>query len=193
MAEFLLLKNQSFATSNSNNQYSNVNLNQNYKYPIFTDSFQFYSKLNNNRNCDIADNNKNKGKFESWNNKTSNFINLEKNEVKNPWKNDKTLKPANKSTLSLHISAYENSIKVAAFDLFSGGNTEGSIKNGKHIFAAPSTLVIQNPFEFPRQQNDKVSEPEVSQFEYSQRLFNPNKISNSGNKGGGCFDTVSKS
>uniref|UniRef100_A0AC35EVH9 Uncharacterized protein n=1 Tax=Panagrolaimus sp. PS1159 TaxID=55785 RepID=A0AC35EVH9_9BILA len=87
----------------------------------------------------------------------------------------------NNSTLSLHISAYENSVDATALDSHDDKNDKTSNKkemiknwrNEKQLFIE-SLWTIQNPFEFPRQQSDKVSKPEVSHFRASQHLYNPN-------------------
>uniref|UniRef100_A0AC34G605 Uncharacterized protein n=1 Tax=Panagrolaimus sp. ES5 TaxID=591445 RepID=A0AC34G605_9BILA len=93
----------------------------------------------------------------------------------------------NNSTLSLHISAYENSVE-AKKKLYGNekddnkGEKSDSLKqwvHAKQIFIG-SPSIVQNPFEFPRQQENEDNLPELMQFKASQRLLNPNR-SSSGN------------
>uniref|UniRef100_A0A914Y5P1 Uncharacterized protein n=1 Tax=Panagrolaimus superbus TaxID=310955 RepID=A0A914Y5P1_9BILA len=94
----------------------------------------------------------------------------------------------NRSTLSLHIAAYENSVEAAATDdkkqlllLSSESSTKKTAnicgktwKGVKQLFSNSSSSM--GAFEIPRQQNeDKVSEPEIMHFKSSQKLLNPNE------------------
>uniref|UniRef100_A0A914P6X9 Uncharacterized protein n=1 Tax=Panagrolaimus davidi TaxID=227884 RepID=A0A914P6X9_9BILA len=87
------------------------------------------------------------------------------------WKKDKNA--MNGSTLSLHIATYENSVdSTKEKDL----KQVRKDKNVNQIFGV-SSCVIQNPFEFPRQQeNDQPQVPQVEQYKASQRLLNPNQM-----------------
>uniref|UniRef100_A0AC34FYE8 Uncharacterized protein n=1 Tax=Panagrolaimus sp. ES5 TaxID=591445 RepID=A0AC34FYE8_9BILA len=84
---------------------------------------------------------------------------------------DSSVKPSDnsKSTLSLHIAAYENSVEEADCETLiippiKSFNPINQLQLGFH----------QNLFEFPRQQKDQKTKPEVIKFKSSKKLLNPN-------------------
>uniref|UniRef100_A0AC35FJ73 Uncharacterized protein n=1 Tax=Panagrolaimus sp. PS1159 TaxID=55785 RepID=A0AC35FJ73_9BILA len=95
-------------------------------------------------------------------------LNLNQN-LKASNKND-SLNVTNSSILSLHISAYKNSNEASSDFL----NKSWLIQKQKRINPI-LTFVSQNPFEFPRQQNDEIPAAEMSQFKASQQLLNSDK------------------
>uniref|UniRef100_A0AC34GWE8 RING-type domain-containing protein n=1 Tax=Panagrolaimus sp. ES5 TaxID=591445 RepID=A0AC34GWE8_9BILA len=154
-----------------NDQYRNLNLNHNYQSLHHADIVQSKSAIHDNR-------------------KNENYESEERYEFNKS-------KSVNNSTLSLHIAEYENSAEVEAET--NDGKTEGTKREGaktasikkwvasKEVFTA-SSYFTENPFEFPRQQEDRGNDPEVMQFKASQRLRNPNKEDVSGNKRASAVD-----
>uniref|UniRef100_A0AC34FTS0 K Homology domain-containing protein n=1 Tax=Panagrolaimus sp. ES5 TaxID=591445 RepID=A0AC34FTS0_9BILA len=122
----------------------------------------------------------------SWNKFDTDLLNPSQNLFHYTEKQDVSLPlSANSSTLSLHIAAYENSIEDSEAnsdekvfkDLTEKLNQDTSglgktLKNVKQFFTAESS---KGPFEFPRQQKDIKSDPEVMQFKASQKLLDPNE------------------
>uniref|UniRef100_A0A914PH14 Uncharacterized protein n=1 Tax=Panagrolaimus davidi TaxID=227884 RepID=A0A914PH14_9BILA len=165
---------QSFTTSK--NQYYNLNLNQSKKCPISV-SIQSNSKSNNDKYCGtaatyfiVSDNYEEKEKLQSWNksSKASTFttVNEDNDDLKKRWKNENTLNTINKGTVALRIAAFENLKKASSDSLNKSFQKSWLIQKQKQLNPA-STFVSQNLFKFHRQQNDKVPEPEVSQFKTS--------------------------
>uniref|UniRef100_A0AC34G044 Uncharacterized protein n=1 Tax=Panagrolaimus sp. ES5 TaxID=591445 RepID=A0AC34G044_9BILA len=94
----------------------------------------------------------------------------------------KDISNPNSNTLSLHIAAYENTIETQSElmddKIEEKANLNKQWKYVKQLFLGSSS-VIQNPFEFPRQQeNDATKTPELMQFKASQRLLTPNTPGN---------------
>uniref|UniRef100_A0A914Z9V4 DUF4817 domain-containing protein n=1 Tax=Panagrolaimus superbus TaxID=310955 RepID=A0A914Z9V4_9BILA len=84
------------------------------------------------------------------------------------------------STLSLHITAYENALEAVNVEKNGNKITTKVIKKweyGKQVPTA-STTDIQNPFEFPRQQENQAIRPEVMEYRADQGLLNPNDRGN---------------
>uniref|UniRef100_A0A914QD63 Uncharacterized protein n=1 Tax=Panagrolaimus davidi TaxID=227884 RepID=A0A914QD63_9BILA len=145
------------------------------KFVLFTEGNAAASKLPDST---VSDSNKEGKKFLTLD-KPSGWFKLDNNVEEEPekqWKKNGSSSTVNNSTLYLHIAAYERSVEVAASDSF-GGKKKEDLKNGVSRSILASKFVIQNPFEFPRQQSEEICEPELSQFRASQRLLNTNEAS----------------
>uniref|UniRef100_A0AC35F8L0 Uncharacterized protein n=1 Tax=Panagrolaimus sp. PS1159 TaxID=55785 RepID=A0AC35F8L0_9BILA len=141
----------------------------------------------------------NEDKSKTWNNFSKIFSTLNENESKKCWKKS-GLTDTKNSTLSLHIKAYKNSVENTESDSINVINkgdwekekfgTKKKLEKAKQVFAT-STFVIQNSFEFQRQQNYDVTEPELSQFKASQQLLDHNEtLNNDQQKGNNEFVVV---
>uniref|UniRef100_A0AC34F1R3 Uncharacterized protein n=1 Tax=Panagrolaimus sp. ES5 TaxID=591445 RepID=A0AC34F1R3_9BILA len=146
---------------------------------FFESNKNFIADSENSVNNETLQAKKDSKSWKKSNKDSSSFLNLQENEEKNEFKKD--AKCLNSSTLSLHIAAYENSIESDLAD--SDSNEKESLKKkdlikkwkGAKQFAVGSSSIIENPFEFPRQQNNRANRPGLMQFSASQRLLNPNQ------------------
>uniref|UniRef100_A0AC35EXK2 WH2 domain-containing protein n=1 Tax=Panagrolaimus sp. PS1159 TaxID=55785 RepID=A0AC35EXK2_9BILA len=170
----------------SNDQYSNLNLNYNHQssdgFFVHSKSVEIKSKkLLNDGFYDINDSQNRNISLNKFS-KTLPNSNIGYKSPRNLKKFKSDSKNVKNSTLSLHIAAFKNSNEALNLDkTFENFIKDGKLcsakkwKSANYIFNCSETI-IQNTFEFPRQQeNDKSLDPEVSQFKASQRLFNPNK------------------
>uniref|UniRef100_A0AC34F2J8 NTF2 domain-containing protein n=1 Tax=Panagrolaimus sp. ES5 TaxID=591445 RepID=A0AC34F2J8_9BILA len=177
----------------SDDKYNNLNLNnQNQKSAIFqtlttkrvsTDSKKFQTYAIPKLLDVLTDSRKGPNSWKkSSKNLTSNLLNADRDLEENEFKKAKN--GINSSTLSLHIAAYENSNEASNFNkvekeaVKQKGETLSMPKKwgiSNHFVGVP-TSTIQNPFEFPRQQDDQASRSDLMQFTASQRLLNPNQM-----------------
>uniref|UniRef100_A0AC34FZQ0 Uncharacterized protein n=1 Tax=Panagrolaimus sp. ES5 TaxID=591445 RepID=A0AC34FZQ0_9BILA len=182
-----------FTDNNSFGRFSNINLNQNHKFADLSPVHSHSKSLNNNKKflSTEIENRERKGNFQSWNNYSTTIdkkaINPsihhnEGDKIKKQWKKN-TLNAVNNSTLSLHISAYENLNEgdTASIEDKAGcfkGEKMDFLKKGKNVkqlLSSSFSATIQNPFEFPRQQEgNQFNNPEIMHFKASQQLLNPN-------------------
>uniref|UniRef100_A0AC34FV13 Uncharacterized protein n=1 Tax=Panagrolaimus sp. ES5 TaxID=591445 RepID=A0AC34FV13_9BILA len=168
-------------------QYSNLNLNQKHECSDIS-SLRSKSVANDNKKLEVfnLDDSIKRQDSISWyksiKHSSSSDLNINRNvEENDEFQKEKSI---NNSTLSLHIAAYENAFEVPniySSDIEIKTLIDERVKSGlnkaldpaKQLFICTSPI-IQNPFEFPRQQSDKTSDPEIMQFKATQNLLNPN-------------------
>uniref|UniRef100_A0AC34FE90 Uncharacterized protein n=1 Tax=Panagrolaimus sp. ES5 TaxID=591445 RepID=A0AC34FE90_9BILA len=177
-----------------NDQYNSINLNQHHKCEdlkylhsksiqsssknsVYTDTTGFVDFNESSAKSVASQTGKNNNDF------SKSFGNLniqEKEEQKYKGQNKDDEKCNNSSTLSLHISAYENANETLNVNdklnkTESKQNTFASntLKKVKSIFAK-SVQTSQNPFVLLQKQNEESMQAEVMQFKASQKLMNFN-------------------
>uniref|UniRef100_A0AC35F7E5 SH3 domain-containing protein n=2 Tax=Panagrolaimus sp. PS1159 TaxID=55785 RepID=A0AC35F7E5_9BILA len=170
-----------------NGQYTNFNLKQNHQN--LSNAFVELPKTVSTEkrkvlNSDFLNHDDLQAKklSHSWTKSTkmlpSNFENDDSGKEDNLKKRNNSIANYN-STISLHILAYEN-LTEDSFDkkkeCLKQIDLNKFLENAQQISIA-SASVIQNPFEFSRQQYDNVLEPEMSRYKASQRLINLNAAS----------------
>uniref|UniRef100_A0AC34FSS8 Uncharacterized protein n=1 Tax=Panagrolaimus sp. ES5 TaxID=591445 RepID=A0AC34FSS8_9BILA len=150
--------------------------------------FPSKSITNDNKQIETLDFGDSTGKglsLNSWNKSSKRLSSSFSNINRDPEEHDEfqKAKSINKSTLSLHNAAYESAFEVAnnstdseiqhLTDKSENSSLHKTLDTAKQRISGTSST-NQNSFEFPRQQSDKPSEPEIMQFKASQKLLDPN-------------------
>uniref|UniRef100_A0AC35GSX2 Uncharacterized protein n=1 Tax=Panagrolaimus sp. PS1159 TaxID=55785 RepID=A0AC35GSX2_9BILA len=165
--------------SDKNGRYSNLNINKNQNCPILI-PVQYSNNPKNDKDG-VSDKYDKWEKSEAWNRSvdlcfhTLTLNDKDEEGTKKKWKKD-VLSEFISTPLFLHISAYESSKEITGFDTIDDGNV--GFKRNKIIMEKQDflRLIIQNPFEFPRQQEEnRAIKPELMGFKARYSLLGSGK------------------